>query len=934
MSLHQFLDTEMDPFELLKFLRNLVGKNQAEAASYFGLTAPSSHQTYSKWERGIVFPGKIHREKWITFLWYFLKCRDTPELLKLIWDKIAIEEWGYEHLKEDDLPPDYPQRLLKDTNRAIPFQTPVRPKHFVGRTTIFDAVKDYLADVSSSPLIVITGMPGVGKTLLASKLAHELQPDFSDGVLWTDLGLSSVKSALRNFISSYDPWFIQNTASLKLKDHEYVRYLSTHFKRLMINRQVLIILDEVKSKSDFELFLPSVSSSTIIAITQSRYLLTKYHALSIDLPKFDPTKSEAVNLMMQVIDQARRERITNGMLVVGEVHGDFDPEVYEKIVSLLDHHPHGVNLAASQIAYQPGWTAEIYLDRLTDENKRKNLLGLESEDTWISLQLTYEGLPQAIKSFFAILGIFDGNPFSIQAAEDVSQTESDLTHDYLIQLYGLSLTDEVRINSYPETRYQLHRVISDYALSKISDLPKVEKRLAIYYSDYFRKNSKNFEVVTREEQIIDRIWHLLEIHSLNTEFIELTIALFPFLESRGEFQKSKKLLERSLVSARETDNERQICALQRALGSVLIRLGDYTGASENLEQAYTLAQQLEDNELKMDCLQSLGLVKYHLAEFKDAKRFYLKGQQVAQDSDNLRRMVSFKVNLSTLYGLQGQLSGAIDELEAALPVARKINAKEPIVVILHNLSGMNIHQGDLINGSKQIAEAIKLAEAEHFWGRLPDLLITAGELAKRKGDFSKAKEETTEALNQSRAREHAKSLMFALENLGDLELLNGNLVEAERYIQQGLSMASNFGNLERIVGLQALKGALLCEGGEYSDAKKLLAETLTLAQTHSLKIHESKIFNYLGEVAIRVNDIASAHAHYSKSKEFAETDEFSSKVDLAEALFGLAKIEKAKGNQKAANDWGKQSQTVFKKMGHYKAAEVENWRLKLDIPAD
>ena len=73
-----------------------------------------------------------------------------------------------------------------------PAQLPPPPGHFTGRADTLDALRDTLArrpsaEPGSHPLVVISGMAGVGKSALALHTAHELREHFPDGQLYVNL---------------------------------------------------------------------------------------------------------------------------------------------------------------------------------------------------------------------------------------------------------------------------------------------------------------------------------------------------------------------------------------------------------------------------------------------------------------------------------------------------------------------------------------------------------------------------------------------------------------------------------------------------------------------------------------------------------------------------------------------------------------------------
>lgn len=97
------------------------------------------------------------------------------------------------------------------SKRLMPFHAlPSIPRHFVPRSQPIDQVKKYLlSDEESLPgtlvLSAICGLGGIGKSVLASAIAHdsEIQERFSDGILGVTLGQDpDILSALGGWIQA------------------------------------------------------------------------------------------------------------------------------------------------------------------------------------------------------------------------------------------------------------------------------------------------------------------------------------------------------------------------------------------------------------------------------------------------------------------------------------------------------------------------------------------------------------------------------------------------------------------------------------------------------------------------------------------------------------------------------------------------------------
>ena len=156
--------------------------------------------------------------------------------------------------------------------RKRPAQLPADLPSFVGRTEILSQVRDLLAQRGSAgrtaAIVAFDGMPGVGKTVLALRLAHEFASAYPDGQLHLDLrGFAEVdrpvtaEEALRDLISGLgvEQWHIPDGRQA----------MAGLYRTLLRNRRVLIVLDDARSIDQVVDLLPS-SAGCLVFLTSRR----------------------------------------------------------------------------------------------------------------------------------------------------------------------------------------------------------------------------------------------------------------------------------------------------------------------------------------------------------------------------------------------------------------------------------------------------------------------------------------------------------------------------------------------------------------------------------------------------------------------------------------------------------------------------------------
>lgn len=157
-----------------------------------------------------------------------------------------------------------------------PFQALPLPQFFVDRPEHLDAVKALMLPESQTPgtLVVsaIYGLGGIGKSVLASALAHhpEIQDRYCDGILWATLGQNpDLLPLLSDWIQALGDY---NTKPTSLDS------ASSHLRTLLYDKRVLLVVDDVWNPNHADPFRVGGENCCVLVTTRSAQLanVTRY----------------------------------------------------------------------------------------------------------------------------------------------------------------------------------------------------------------------------------------------------------------------------------------------------------------------------------------------------------------------------------------------------------------------------------------------------------------------------------------------------------------------------------------------------------------------------------------------------------------------------------------------------------------------------------
>ncbi|WP_234544835.1 AfsR/SARP family transcriptional regulator [Streptomyces shenzhenensis] len=220
----------------------------------------------------------------------------------------------------------------------VPAQLPADLPCFTGRERAMEQALDLAGGTSGAlPVLAIDGIPGVGKTALAVRLAHRVAPRFTDGQLFADLG---------GFTSGRGPsdpgavlyGFLEALGVPQGRIPETTDSRAALFRSVLATRRVLVVLDNALDVEQLRPLLPGAPQCMAV-ITSRRRLSGLAAALGARLTSLDvPSATEATRCFL--------ERLGAG-------HPDADAGAIEEIVELCGRLPLALSIVAARVLSRP-----------------------------------------------------------------------------------------------------------------------------------------------------------------------------------------------------------------------------------------------------------------------------------------------------------------------------------------------------------------------------------------------------------------------------------------------------------------------------------------------------------------------------------------------------------------------------------------------------
>jgi DNA-binding SARP family transcriptional activator/tetratricopeptide (TPR) repeat protein len=329
------------------------------------------------------------------------------------------------------------QPPVQQPRRVVPAALPPNIPDFTGR-----AEEIALLTTPAVMISTIVGMGGVGKTALATQVAHQVAGDFPDGQLWVNLrGAETVPldpgDVLARFLRSLG---VPNRAIPGDPVERAEMYRST-----LAGRKVLIVLDNAASEEQVRPLLPGAATCRVMITSRVR-LAGIEGAQPIELDIF-PT-GEAVRLLARIAGDARVGSEGGAAVDIAELCGGL---------------PLAVRIAGARLAARPAWQLTHLAQMLADQFRRLDQLSAGDLAVRASLALSYRGLDEQPRRLFRLLGLFRTPDFPPWLAALILECPPHEAMEYAETLVDAQLLAVSTADAAGQYRYRFHDLVRLFA---------------------------------------------------------------------------------------------------------------------------------------------------------------------------------------------------------------------------------------------------------------------------------------------------------------------------------------------------------------------------------------------------------------------------------------------------------------------------------------
>ncbi|WP_203902227.1 AfsR/SARP family transcriptional regulator [Virgisporangium aliadipatigenens] len=307
-----------------------------------------------------------------------------------------------------------------------------------------------LAD-GSTPVVVLSGPGGVGKTSLSVHLAHQLRKSYPDGQVFVSLGG-------RDGSGETLGWVLRALGVAGPQQPTSDAERLARYRQEISTRRVLIVLDDAAGAGEIRPLVPATPGSALIVTSRAR-LTTIPGAEQIELGVF--SRDESMTLLRRIVGAARVDAEPGAIFTLAAICGDL---------------PLALRIVGARLAARPHWTMARMTERMADERRRLDEMTADGLAVRVSVAVGYRALDDAAKRMFRLLGHLGSPDFAEWLAAAVADTSVGAAEDLLEQLVDARLVDVVEDPVLGLFRYRMHDLVRLFAQER-ADAEETEPQL-------------------------------------------------------------------------------------------------------------------------------------------------------------------------------------------------------------------------------------------------------------------------------------------------------------------------------------------------------------------------------------------------------------------------------------------------------------------------
>lgn len=705
-----------------------------------------------------------------------------------------------------------PSPTVRAPAPSRPQQLPGEVKDFIGRERTMRELDELaVGDTARSNVVVLTGMPGVGKTAAALRWAHRQSGRYPDGQLVVNAqghgGTAPVEphDVIGRLLETL------GVAPERMPDDPQRRL--DLYNDTLSGRRILLFIDDVVDTNQVRPLVPR-SGSCLVVIT-SRMRLTGLSISNgvrhVTLEPLEP--SDSTDLLTQVI---------------GVQRASADPDAVRTLTEIAGGVPLALRIVGEYIAQRP---RAAIADLTKDLGYR--LLEAVGDEEGASLNAvlacSYEVLAPNAARLFRRLAHHPGRDIGVEPAAALDGGEVRNTGALLDSLARTHLIEHGAAR-----RYQFHDLLRRYASSRaltedsVADIDGCRQRMYDWYLlsaaaaaarllpaidrvpdlpedvpgqlPSFAEDREAWDWCLNERENLGAVARDAAEHGFHRHAWQIPGVLYEVLEKSGRHDDILALNRLAVDSARRDGHALGEIGSLSNLGSAYLAQQRFRLAAVAYSAAHDRAHAAGNTQLESLCAHNSAVAFLRTGDADKAERILLRVLDAFRSSGNRVGEASVHHRLGDTFRQREDYSRAVGHYDRALLLWDELEHLPGVARTRGAQAALSLESGNPALAVEQCERVLRLHDRTHEASSRCDALITLADALRIRGSLDASRTTVHQALQLSETVSGSFRKAHALAVLAEIEQASTRPERAEQARATGLRICADLEgvNVERL----------------------------------------------------------------------------------------------------------------------------------------
>jgi serine/threonine protein kinase/tetratricopeptide (TPR) repeat protein len=325
-------------------------------------------------------------------------------------------------------------------------------------------------------------------------------------------------------------------------------------------------------------------------------------------------------------------------------------------------------------------------------------------------------------------------------------------------------------------------------------------------------------------------------------------------------------LNNALSLAIELENEVAHGNAVQALGIAYKRLDKPGEALRYYRESLEIRRGLGEKSAVAASLNEIGQIQAQMGQVADATASFKQALDLRREIGDRRGIGNVLINLASLYEDRGRSDAALDAFKQALTIERELGDEHLRAQCLNNIGSIYSSKGEFEEAVTNFEGALAIREKENVPGELAETVHNLANAWSNMGQYEKALAQYRRALELERSAGNQRGAAIVSYSVGEIFELQGRYSAAVESKETALHLFRqlkdrSFWMAEILSGY----GSALSQAGHMTDAKPVLDEALQVARNLDNRVLVAQTLNAQGNRLYYLGDRDGARGLFDQA---------------------------------------------------------------------